>query len=151
MRLGYSFIYPERLGSEEKSIYASSTTNIPSKVSASLSIWASGNAFPVGLFGEHTNISFVSASHAPSKSWTGRLNSAPRGTSRICTLLISAATLYIPYVGAMLTALSLPGSQNIRKHRSMASSLPLPMNIFFTGMPFIRDIRALSSACRGSG
>ena len=73
----------------------------------------SSKLFPVGLFGEQTNINFVLLSQASNKPSTGNEKSSPRGTRCTAMSLMSAATLYIPYEGSMVTALSCPGVQKI--------------------------------------
>src|SRR5674476_728756 len=65
------------------------------------------------------------------------------------TSLIFAQTLYIPYVGGQVIILLLPGSQKIRKARSITSSLPLPIKIFCGGTPFILERSCFNFNCNG--
>ena len=83
----------------------------------------------VGFPGEQRNTSFVSGSMEPSSSGKSTSNSGVRGADLISTSLIFAHTLYMPYVGGVISALSALGLQNILNSMSIASSLPTPKKI----------------------
>ena len=64
-------------------------------------------SFPEGLFGVQIQITFVFSSHTARSSLAFMLKFESSKTLRYSTLLISAQTLYIPYVGSIATTLSL--------------------------------------------
>jgi imidazoleglycerol-phosphate dehydratase/histidinol-phosphatase len=69
----------------------------------------------------------------------------------IFTLFILADTSYIPYVGGQMITLSFCGSQKILKTKSMISSLPFPIQILSTDIPFILERDFLRVRWCGSG
>ena len=81
---------------EQKSEYASSTTTIPRNQPARSIMSSSLKAFPVGLLGEQRKMTLVERSTAFFKASTSREKSFFSRTSLNSTLLVSAATRYIP-------------------------------------------------------
>ena len=95
-RLGKRQMVGSRLGTEQKSMYASSTTTMPGKRSSMSNMVSFGMALPEGLLGEQRKMAFVWASQAASRSSTGREKSSASWTCLTATSLMSAATSYIP-------------------------------------------------------
>jgi hypothetical protein len=92
-----------------------------------------GMTFAVGFPGDVINISFVSLFTAASIVCMSKSKLGVSGAVLTATLFTFALTLYIPYVGGVVTTLSTPGSQNIRNNISIASSLPTPRKICSLG------------------
>src|SRR5450631_1153079 len=106
---------------------------------------------PVGLLGEHIKSILVFESIDSKILSISSWKSLVSFISLTRISLIFAQTLYIPYVGGQVIILLLPGSQKIRKERSITSSLPLPIKIFWEGIPFILERSPFSFHCSGSG
>ncbi len=148
---GCEAIEDKRDSTLANSAYASSTTTIPLKFCAIRMITSRSITLPVGLFGEQTNTIFVCWPSERRTSSASSEKSLRSGTSLTATSLISAETRYIPYVGGQMMHSSRPGSQNMRKRRSIASSLPLPIKMFSGRTLRIAAIRSFNSRCSGSG
>src|SRR3989344_6432939 len=105
---------------------------------------------PVGLLGEHRKIILLFDVAIDNNSETLTLKSDVRRQLFISTPAVSAATLYMPYVGSTVIIFS-PGATTKRIKRSMISSEPLPANIFFSGTSRNFPSALLSLADLGSG
>jgi hypothetical protein len=95
-RFGYSSSSDRKPGWPAKSIYASSRITMPLKRRMTFSISFFGKQLPDGLFGEQRNSSRVFSSAAANNFSASSVKPGSNCTSRICTSLIAAATLYMP-------------------------------------------------------
>src|SRR3989344_8378153 len=130
-------------------MYASSRTTMPLNFEQSPRTSSMGSRFPVGLLGEQEKMSFAPAETVPRderSSWKEPV----RGHGRISTPAVSAATLYMPYVGSTIMTASF-GSTNTRMRRSIASSEPFPTNTCAGSTPTYAAMAFRSSADFGYG
>mmetsp|Transcript_8811 Transcript_8811/g.29057 ORF Transcript_8811/g.29057 Transcript_8811/m.29057 type:complete len:203 (+) Transcript_8811:475-1083(+) len=138
-----------------KSTYASSTTRMHRDslgLFSSCSTTLSGMDLAVGLPGEQMKTIFVRGVTAASTAATSTANvSATSGAATTATSCAAAQTLYMPYVGGVMTTLSSRGSQKRRKSRSMASSEPTPTNTFSASTPRNLATRSLRGIWYGHG
>ena len=151
IRFGCSLSVSRQGFCAEKSEYASSTITMPRNLSITFCTSAASMLFPVGLLGEHIQMILVCVSHAASSFSALIWKCSSSNTGRYSTSLMSAQTLYMPYVGSMATTLSIPGRVKQRYGKSMASSLPFPKKICSTATPFTFASFSFTCICSGSG